>query len=71
MTMMRVQTFVWLAGFLLLAEIGLKYDLQKFYLKVKSVEALSDFHLAQLLINFNGSLLKMRLKSNKWFCRGT
>jgi hypothetical protein len=43
-----------------------EYDLQKFYLKVKSVEALSDFHLAQLLINFNGSLLKMRLKSNKW-----
>jgi hypothetical protein len=38
-----------------------EYDLQKFYLKVKSVEALSDFHLAQL-INFNGSLLKMRLK---------
>jgi hypothetical protein len=30
-----------LQAFLLLAEIG--YDLQKFYLKVKSVEALSDF----------------------------
>jgi hypothetical protein len=39
-----------------------EYDLQKFYLKVKSVEALSDFHLAQLLINFNGSLLKNEVK---------
>jgi hypothetical protein len=35
-------------SFLLLAEIGLRNDLQKFYLKVKSVEV-SD-HLAQLLI---------------------
>jgi hypothetical protein len=41
-----------------------EYDLQKFYLKVKSVEV-SD-HLAQL-INFNGSLLKNEVKkSNKW-----
>jgi hypothetical protein len=64
--MMKYRPFVWLAGFLLLAEIGLRNDLQKFYLKVKSVEALSDFHLAQLLINFNGSLLKNEVKSNKW-----
>jgi hypothetical protein len=55
----EVQTFVSF-GFLLLAEIGLRNN--EFYLKVKSVEALSDFHLAQLLINFNGSLKKMRLK---------
>jgi hypothetical protein len=38
-----------------------EYDLQKFYLKVKSVGRVI-FILAQLLINFNGSLLKMRLK---------
>jgi hypothetical protein len=50
----------WLAGFFISRDWFEEYDLQV-YLKGKS-EALSDFHLAQLLINFNGSLLKMRLK---------
>jgi hypothetical protein len=52
----------WLAGFFI-SQIGLRntiYGLLKLSLK------LSDFHLRKLLINFNGSLLKMRLKSNKW-----
>jgi hypothetical protein len=50
MTMMRVQTFfVWLTD-LILAEIGLRYEFTEVYLKL-SFEALSDFHLAQLLIN--------------------
>jgi hypothetical protein len=61
MTMMR-STDLWLWAFIVSRDWFEEYDLQKFYLKVKSVEALSDFHLAQLLINFNGSLLKMRLK---------
>jgi hypothetical protein len=64
MTMMRSTELLFGLQALLLAEIGLRNDLQKFYLKVKSVEALSDFHLAQLLINFNGSLLKNEEKSN-------
>jgi hypothetical protein len=46
-----------LQGFIVSRDWFEEYDL-KFYLKVKSVEALSDFILAQLLINFNGSLLK-------------
>jgi hypothetical protein len=50
---------VW--GFIVSRDWFEEYDLQKFYLKVKS-EALSDFILAQLLINFNGSLLKNEVK---------
>jgi hypothetical protein len=36
----EVQTFVWLAGFIVSRDWFEEYDLQKFYLKVKSVEAL-------------------------------
>jgi hypothetical protein len=62
MTMMRSTDLVWFAGFIVSRDWFEEYDLQKFYLKVKSVEALSDFILAQLLINFNGSLLKNEVK---------
>jgi hypothetical protein len=42
MTTMRSTDLCLACSFLLLAEIGLR-NIQKFYLKVKSVEALSDF----------------------------
>jgi hypothetical protein len=46
MTMMR-STDLCFAGFFIVSRDWFEeYDLQKFYLKVKSVEALSDFHLA-------------------------
>jgi Ca-activated chloride channel family protein len=57
MTMMR-STDLLFGLQALLAEIGLRNTIYRVLFKVKSVEALSDFHLAQLLINFNGSLLK-------------
>jgi hypothetical protein len=63
MTMMRSTDLLFgLQAFIVSRDWFEEYDLQKFYLKVKSVEALSDFHLAQLLINFNGSLLKNEVK---------
>jgi hypothetical protein len=62
MTMMRSTDLLFGLLFIVSRDWFEEYDLQKFYLKVKSVEALSDFHLAQLLINFNGSLLKNEVK---------
>jgi hypothetical protein len=46
MTMMRSTDLLFGLLFIVSRDWFEEYDLQKFYLKVKSVEALSDFHLA-------------------------